>query len=390
MENIIDSQKYKEKEEYYRKNILDNKNIPNNEKISLCEEFLLSEFAKKQGNSSTLTSELVDLYYKEGHYEKVFHFVCKEFRDYCKDDSDWLKTITGVSPWLLDCAIRSLLKLGQIHSAKQYAETFLDATSSNYENLPNVIFFKQAYAMALDRCIQIAIIEKNYSLAIDYFSNSILFDEECRFVDTYYYFGKINMIYCAERKDVQATINAFEFIIKIDPNSDDYTKDDKEAVVNSYYYLGMIYAHEIGYINKEKAKMMFNKAKDFVYLISDKEIKENLDKEITNLSNSFQDNQNKVNKSEKSSGGCYVATAVYGSYDCPEVWTLRRFRDDTLAETWYGRAFVKTYYAISPTLVKWFGHTEWFKKMWRGTLDRMVTKLQTKGFESTPYEDKNW
>ena len=62
----------------------------------------------------------------------------------------------------------------------------------------------------------------------------------------------------------------------------------------------------------------------------------------------------------------------------------------TLAETWYGRAFVKTYYAISPTLVKWFGHTEWFKKMWRGTLDRMVKNLQAKGFESTPYEDKEW
>lgn len=88
--------------------------------------------------------------------------------------------------------------------------------------------------------------------------------------------------------------------------------------------------------------------------------------------------------------GCYVATAVYGSYDCPQVWTLRRFRDNTLAQTWYGRAFVKTYYAISPTLVKWFGSTEWFKKMWRGTLDRMVAKLQSKGVESTPYEDKQW
>ena len=31
--------------------------------------------------------------------------------------------------------------------------------------------------------------------------------------------------------------------------------------------------------------------------------------------------------SNPSSGPCYVATAVYGSYDCPEVWTLRRFRD---------------------------------------------------------------
>lgn len=88
--------------------------------------------------------------------------------------------------------------------------------------------------------------------------------------------------------------------------------------------------------------------------------------------------------------GCYVATAVYGSYDCPQVWTLRRFRDYTLAETWYGRAFIRTYYAISPTLVKWFGHTEWFKKMWRGSLDRMVANLNAKGVEDTPYEDKDW
>lgn len=99
---------------------------------------------------------------------------------------------------------------------------------------------------------------------------------------------------------------------------------------------------------------------------------------------------NKMEPPKSSSSGCYVATAVYGSYDCPEVWTLRRFRDFTLAETWYGRAFIKTYYAISPTLVEWFGHTEWFKKMWKGKLDCMVKNLQEKGIENTPYEDKNW
>lgn len=90
------------------------------------------------------------------------------------------------------------------------------------------------------------------------------------------------------------------------------------------------------------------------------------------------------------SGGCYVATAVYGSYDCPQVWTLRRYRDYTLAETWYGRAFIRTYYAISPTLVKWFGHANWFKKMWKGKLDRMVSDLNAKGVQDTPYQDRNW
>ncbi len=91
-----------------------------------------------------------------------------------------------------------------------------------------------------------------------------------------------------------------------------------------------------------------------------------------------------------SSGGCYVATCVYGSYDCPEVWTLRRFRDDTLGSTWYGRLFIRTYYTISPTLVKWFGKTNWFKKMWKGTLDHMIAKLQANGVEDTPYNDKKW
>ena len=89
-------------------------------------------------------------------------------------------------------------------------------------------------------------------------------------------------------------------------------------------------------------------------------------------------------------GGCYVATAVYGTYDCPEVWTLRRYRDFHLAETWHGRIFIRTYYAISPALVKWFGHTKWFKKMWRRRLDHMVCNLQRKGFDALPYQDREW
>lgn len=88
--------------------------------------------------------------------------------------------------------------------------------------------------------------------------------------------------------------------------------------------------------------------------------------------------------------GCYVATCVYGSYDCPEVWTLRRYRDTTLSSTWHGRAFISIYYAISPTLVKWFGKTKWFKKIWKGKLDKMVKKLQAEGVENTPYNDKSW
>ena len=93
-------------------------------------------------------------------------------------------------------------------------------------------------------------------------------------------------------------------------------------------------------------------------------------------------------KKDQKQGGCYVATCVYGSYDCPEVWTLRRFRDFTLLETWYGRLFVKLYYKISPTMVKLFGDYKWFKKIFRNPLNKMVRKLKESGVEDTPYQDK--
>lgn len=92
----------------------------------------------------------------------------------------------------------------------------------------------------------------------------------------------------------------------------------------------------------------------------------------------------------KNNNGCYVATAVYGSYDCPQVWVLRRYRDNTLASTWYGRVFIRTYYTVSPTIVKWFGDTKWFKHLWKNKLDKLVFNLQISGVEDTPYQDTEW
>ena len=121
-----------------------------------------------------------------------------------------------------------------------------------------------------------------------------------------------------------------------------------------------------------------------------KYIRESLNDQMLGVIKKYDPSYVQPKNSSPSGGGCYVATAVYGSYDCPQVWTLRRYRDYTLAESWYGRAFIRTYYAISPTLVRWFGHTNWFKKMWRGRLDRMVSKLNTEGVMDTPYEDRRW
>lgn len=93
---------------------------------------------------------------------------------------------------------------------------------------------------------------------------------------------------------------------------------------------------------------------------------------------------------KKSKNGCYVATSVYGSYDCPQVWTLRRYRDNTLAKSVGGRLFIHIYYTVSPIIVALFGKSLWFKKMWKPVLDKKVAKLNKNGVDSTPYIDKEW
>jgi hypothetical protein len=58
-------------------------------------------------------------------------------------------------------------------------------------------------------------------------------------------------------------------------------------------------------------------------------------------------------------GWCYIATAVYRSYDAPEVLCLRRFRDEILSTYILGRLFIKLYYLFSPPIA------ERLKKAWR-------------------------
>ena len=88
------------------------------------------------------------------------------------------------------------------------------------------------------------------------------------------------------------------------------------------------------------------------------------------------------------SDGCYIATAVYGSYDCPEVWTLRRFRDEVLRASVIGRLFIRSYYAVSPGLVRHIGSKSLFQKTVKRVLDSFVSHLNKAGFRDTPYHGR--
>lgn len=75
--------------------------------------------------------------------------------------------------------------------------------------------------------------------------------------------------------------------------------------------------------------------------------------------------------------GCYIATAVYGSYDAPEVVVLRRFRDNVLKRNIFGRMFIRIYYTLSPSLARRLKKTTRINHFVKCRLDKFVLKLKS-------------
>ena len=59
-----------------------------------------------------------------------------------------------------------------------------------------------------------------------------------------------------------------------------------------------------------------------------------------------------VSSGDGGGGGCFIATAAYGSYMEPHIMILRKFRDRFLLENSIGKAFVNFYYKYSPPMAK--------------------------------------
>ncbi|MCA9734991.1 MAG: hypothetical protein H6696_14755 [Deferribacteres bacterium] len=76
-------------------------------------------------------------------------------------------------------------------------------------------------------------------------------------------------------------------------------------------------------------------------------------------------------------GKCFIATAVYGSENTYEVTMLRRFRDEILLPTMPGRVFTRTYYIISPTIVKFITSNR-VRKIIRNLILQPIVKLADK------------
>ncbi|MCL2410313.1 MAG: sel1 repeat family protein [Treponema sp.] len=126
----------------------------------------------------------------------------------------------------------------------------------------------------------------------------------------------------------------------------------------SDYWYGMLCLHGVGVPrDTTRAKELITRAANMGYDIAKVEVEDPRFKALTG-------------------GGCYVATCIYGSYDCPQVLALRHFRDNTLIQSFFGRLFVQVYYALSPVIVKHIGHKKGFRTVLKPLLDKIVYILQ--------------
>jgi hypothetical protein len=127
-----------------------------------------------------------------------------------------------------------------------------------------------------------------------------------------------------------------------------------------------------------------------------KEVIDRLDSTAASSDLSAQDLDHSYKKSSKSSdlytpdlrpskdssvkkSGCYIATAVYGSYDAPEVRVLRTFREDVLAQSMAGRIFIQFYYAVSPPIARRLKNAKRINRAVRRLLDGIVQKIDIGG-----------
>ncbi len=79
---------------------------------------------------------------------------------------------------------------------------------------------------------------------------------------------------------------------------------------------------------------------------------------------------------------CFIATAAFSGYQSPTVISLCRFRDESLRKSQLGRAFIVSYYRISPSIAKTLDRNQWAKPLTRVLLRAIARCVVKKSLES--------
>ncbi len=78
-------------------------------------------------------------------------------------------------------------------------------------------------------------------------------------------------------------------------------------------------------------------------------------------------------------GGCFIATAAYGSPLDPHLDSLRDFRDRFMMTNRPGRALVRFYYRYSPPLADFISDRDWLRAVVRALLTPIVYTIEYPG-----------
>jgi hypothetical protein len=76
--------------------------------------------------------------------------------------------------------------------------------------------------------------------------------------------------------------------------------------------------------------------------------------------------------------GCFVATAAFGDVNSHQVVTLRSFRDEVLLHSRIGRAVVRIYYFVSPTIATHIEGSPSRRAVTRAALERIIRLLPSR------------
>ena len=86
-----------------------------------------------------------------------------------------------------------------------------------------------------------------------------------------------------------------------------------------------------------------------------------------------------VDSLASSGGGCFIATAAYGSYMEPDVMVLRNFRDRYMLTNVLGRTIVNFYYAASPPVADYIAVRPALRTATRATIAPIVYSIKYPG-----------
>ena len=131
-------------------------------------------------------------------------------------------------------------------------------------------------------------------------------------------------------------------------------------------------------IEKVRTEQLKSKLRDSVYSNSDAISQAETVDDRDNLHSESSLNKDKSNEESPGKEGCYIATAVYGSYDAPEVLVLRKFRDEILAKSFWGRWFIRVYYRFSPSIARRLKRANRVNRFVRSILDKLVMGIKRK------------